>query len=357
MKEYNKKDIKEGMQLRCTDNGGWEHWTTGKNYPVFKNMIGLLVIQSDTGGQREVTDIVQYLNGVSKAKFELLNEEDNKNMYTVGDLVKINDDLQEGIDYDIYCNDEMVTYRGKKAVIVDFYTITMARDNEIKIYKLQDMNGKNIEWSFTDDMFKPTTNTPEQPFKVGDKVRVLNNGTFAWNAEGNLYQKGDIDVVGYVEYCKNDNGGRIRLGTHGSANWIHGNMVELVDHSTIKILETKLENKRSELYLKKQEVSRMNDIIADLEDEISKDRVKLAQLKQDKAEKMTTGALGVGEKFNMYRGNNESQYMVICMPSGDFGIYNLRSRKVLDMIAETYEEVKNYFTELYQDDKIKIIKQ
>lgn len=45
------------------------------------------------------------------------------------------------------------------------------------------------------------------------------------------------------------------------------------------------------------------------------------------------------------------------MPSGDFGIYNLRSRKVLDMTAETYEDVKKYFTELYQDGEIKIIKQ
>lgn len=101
----------------------------------------------------------------------------------------------------------------------------------------------------------------------------------------------------------------------------------------------------------------MNDIINDLEDDISKQRVKLTQLKQDKAEKMTTGALEVGDKFNMYRGNNEAKYMVISMPSGDFGIYNLRSRKVLDMNAETYEDVKKYFTELYQDDKIKIIKQ
>lgn len=133
--------------------------------------------------------------------------------------------------------------------------------------------------------------------------------------------------------------------------------VPVVNNSAIQLLEAKLENNRSELHIKKQEVHRMNDIITGLEDEISKDRVKLTQLKQDKAEKMTTGALEVGEKFNMYRGNNEAKYMVIIMPSGDFGIYNLRSRKVLDMSVETYEEVKNYFTELYQDDKIKIIKQ
>lgn len=167
MKEYNKNDIKEGMQLHCTDDGGWEHWTVGKNYTVFKNMMGLLVIQSDTGGQRNVTDIVQYLNGVAKAKFELLNEKDNKHMYTVGDLVKINDDLRAGCEYKVYCNDDMETYRGKKAVIVDVHTD----------YKLQDMNGETIEGSFTDDMFKITTNTNEPPFKVGDTVRVLNNAT------------------------------------------------------------------------------------------------------------------------------------------------------------------------------------
>lgn len=235
MKEYNKKDIKEGMQLRCTDNGCWDHWTLGKNYTVFKDMMGMLVIQSDTGGQRNVTDIAQYLNGVSKAKFELLNEEDNKNMYTVGDLVKINDDLQSGTDYDIYCIDEMAKQRGKKAVIVDFDTITMTRDNEIKIYKLQDMNGETIKWSFTDDMFKITTNTNEPPFKVGDKVRVLNNATLASKPDGNFYRTGDVDVVGYVECYKNSKGCRIRLGTHGSANWIHFDMIELVEEAQEKL--------------------------------------------------------------------------------------------------------------------------
>lgn len=125
MQEYNKKDIKAGMRLRCTDNGGWEHWTTGKVYNVFKNMMGLLVIQSDTGGQREVTDIVQYLNGVAKAKFELLNEEekevtkyakitkyfgrfntDKRNGLEIGkeyEIVRFSDDSK---DYWVYINDK-----------------------------------------------------------------------------------------------------------------------------------------------------------------------------------------------------------------------------------------------------------
>lgn len=235
MKEYNKKDIKAGMQLRCTDNGGWEHWTLGKVYTVFENTIGSLVMQSDTGRQRDSNDIAQYLNGVAKAKFELLNEEDNKNMYTLGALVKINDDLRAGCEYKIYCNDDMETYRGKKAVIVGFDTIPTPRDNGVKIYKLQDMNGENIEWSFTDDMFKVTTNTNEPPFKVGDKVRVLNNATLASKADGNFYRTGDIDVVGYVECYKNSKGGRIRLGTHGSANWIHFDMIELVEEEPEKL--------------------------------------------------------------------------------------------------------------------------
>lgn len=133
--------------------------------------------------------------------------------------------------------------------------------------------------------------------------------------------------------------------------------VPVVNNSAIQLLEAKLKITNNELTIQKQKLESVKGFIRDLEDDISKQSVKLDQLKQDKAEKMTTGALEVGEKFNMYRGNNEAKYMVISMPSGDFGIYNLRSRKVLDMSVETYEEVKNYFTELYQDDKIKIIKQ
>lgn len=127
--------------------------------------------------------------------------------------------------------------------------------------------------------------------------------------------------------------------------------------NSIQLLEAKINYNNNKLGIQKQELETIKSVINDLEDEISKDKVKLEQLKQDKAAKLTTGHLEVGDKFNMYRGHNEAKYMVIGMPSGDFGIYNLRSRKVLDMSVETYEEVKKYFTELYQDDKIKIIKQ
>lgn len=121
MKEYNKNDIKAGSKLRCTDNGGWEHWTIGKNYKVFKNMMGVLVIQSDTGGQRDVTDIVQYLNGVSNAKFELLNEEE-KEMTKYAKITKYDglyadrmDGLEIGkeykiISYDNHYNDDCRIY-------------------------------------------------------------------------------------------------------------------------------------------------------------------------------------------------------------------------------------------------------
>lgn len=127
--------------------------------------------------------------------------------------------------------------------------------------------------------------------------------------------------------------------------------------NSIQLLEAKINYNNNKLGIQKQELETIKSVINDLEDEISKDSVKLEQLKQDKAAKLTTGHLEVGDKFNMYRGHNEAKYMVIGMPSGDFGIYNLRSRKVLDMTAETYEDVKKYFTELYQDDEIKIIKQ
>lgn len=133
--------------------------------------------------------------------------------------------------------------------------------------------------------------------------------------------------------------------------------VPAANDSDIQLLEEKLKDKNKELGIQKQELENVKSFISELEDEISKDSVKLEKLKQDKAAKLTTGNLEVGDKFNMYRGHNEAKYMVIGMPSGDFGIYNLRSRKVLDMTAETYEDVKKYFTELYQDGEIKIIKQ
>lgn len=192
MKDYNKKDIKAGMKLRCTDNGGWEHWTTGKVYNVFKNMMGVLVIQSDTYGQHDATDIVQYLNGVSKAKFELINKEekemtkyakiteyaglgvtDKKVGLEIGKSYKIveyNSVLTD--DCYVYVSDEYPHYfiSEEQYELVEKPTFKTTIDLESILQpKIDELKNE------AEHLFKKYDRFEQQAIKLSKKVRKLNN--------------------------------------------------------------------------------------------------------------------------------------------------------------------------------------
>lgn len=75
--KYTEKDIKEGMQLRCTDNGSFGFWEEGKVYTVTKLNNGKLGIYGDEmlgRTNRNANDIAHYLNGTLNAKFELVGQ-------------------------------------------------------------------------------------------------------------------------------------------------------------------------------------------------------------------------------------------------------------------------------------------
>lgn len=75
--KYTEKDIKEGMQLRCTDNGSFGFWEEGKIYTVTKLNNGQLGIYGDEmlgRTNRNAKDVAHYLNGSLNAKFELVGQ-------------------------------------------------------------------------------------------------------------------------------------------------------------------------------------------------------------------------------------------------------------------------------------------
>lgn len=75
--KYTEKDIKEGMQLRCTNNGSFDFWEEGKVYTVTKLNNGQLGIYGDEmlgRTNRHTKDIANYLNGKAHAKFELVGQ-------------------------------------------------------------------------------------------------------------------------------------------------------------------------------------------------------------------------------------------------------------------------------------------
>ena len=75
--KYTEKDIKEGMQLRCTDDGSFGFWEEGKIYTVTKLNNGQIGFHGDEmlgRTSRNAKDIAHYLNGNLNAKFELVGQ-------------------------------------------------------------------------------------------------------------------------------------------------------------------------------------------------------------------------------------------------------------------------------------------
>lgn len=75
--KYTEKDIKEGMQLRCTNNGSFGFWEEGKIYTVTKLNNGQIGFHGDEmlgRTSRNAKDIAHYLNGNLNAKFELVGQ-------------------------------------------------------------------------------------------------------------------------------------------------------------------------------------------------------------------------------------------------------------------------------------------
>lgn len=72
-KRYTLDDLKEGMVLRCTDSRGYEFWTTGKEYTLYKDGKGLYVTD-DWGNNSRDTNLLNRLNDKgSNARMEIVS--------------------------------------------------------------------------------------------------------------------------------------------------------------------------------------------------------------------------------------------------------------------------------------------
>ncbi len=69
-KRYTLDDLKEGMVLRCTDSRGYEFWTTGKEYTLYKD----LYVTDDWGNNSRDTNLLNRLNDKgSDARMEIVS--------------------------------------------------------------------------------------------------------------------------------------------------------------------------------------------------------------------------------------------------------------------------------------------
>lgn len=134
--KYTEKDIKEGMQLRCTNNGSFDFWEEGKVYTVTKLNNGQLVIYGDemlARTSRNATDIANYLNGKAPAKFELVGK---MNDFKKKVEAKIEELPKENLGYFKCTNGSIFWTKGKN------YPVSY--DENAKLYTIADNDGDEV---------------------------------------------------------------------------------------------------------------------------------------------------------------------------------------------------------------------
>lgn len=80
--QYTEKDIKEGTKLRCKNDKGFSHWTTGKVYTVQYGTINNYV-EADDGTEIAIRGMLSRLNKENRcdADFEIIKEEKEMKKY------------------------------------------------------------------------------------------------------------------------------------------------------------------------------------------------------------------------------------------------------------------------------------
>lgn len=79
--KYTKNDLYEGMKLRCVSTIEPHWWNVGKQYEVEKRTDGLFILKDETGYIWNSWLILDFLNGKSHCKMELVEEEKEMTKY------------------------------------------------------------------------------------------------------------------------------------------------------------------------------------------------------------------------------------------------------------------------------------
>ena len=164
-----------------------------------------------------------------------------KKILQVGDKVRIKEDLTTGYDYEIYVNNDMISYKGKIA------TIKYANESNDTFFL--DIDGQCQRWEWSEDMFDLISNDIKE--EVKDEVKdesssKLKVGTCVL-IKDDLREGNDYEI--YVNSCMEDYSGKfakITGYTHndhyaldvddGEWHWTE-DMFEVVDFTLVNVLK------------------------------------------------------------------------------------------------------------------------
>lgn len=194
--KYTIDDLKVGTKLRCTDNKGYSHWTTGKVYTVQEGTVDNYV-ETDSGNEIALYAMVHRLNKESSldSEFEIVDEQKQYTEYDIKDGTKLR------------CTKSGTYNRWTKG---DIYTVENEGifdndgDHIGSYYILYCMNEQDSNVKFEIVKEEEKVKYTEKDIKEGMKLRCTdNNGYVRWTT-GAVYEvkKNDEGVL-YIEDVPN----------------------------------------------------------------------------------------------------------------------------------------------------------
>lgn len=167
IKNWTYEDVMLGTKLRCTNDKGFSHWTTGKVYTVKYGTMNNYV-EADEGTEIPVRGMLSRLNKEHKcsAEFEIIKEEEQM-QYT-------EKDLKEGMK--LRCTDDGgfdwwtkgYIYRvANKCIIDDF------GDSAESGYILDSLNNERSPVKFEIFEYPITTITVDIEQQLNDRIELL----------------------------------------------------------------------------------------------------------------------------------------------------------------------------------------
>lgn len=180
--KYTQSDLKLGTKLRCTNDKGFSHWTTGKVYTVQYGTINNYV-ECDDGTQISIGGVLSRLNKENRcdAEFEIV-EEEKEMQYTESDL-------KEGMK--LRCTKSTISWW----TVGKLYELKLTKDNSLSInddqgheaysdYMLDCLNGDHIvKFEIVEQPTATITVDVEQ--RLNDKIELL------LNERENIFKKMD----------------------------------------------------------------------------------------------------------------------------------------------------------------------
>lgn len=287
-----------------------------------------------------------------KPQTETEEEQDMK--LGVGQLVRIGD-ITRGDHYEgIMVTEQMAKAAGKVTTIVELEPIEGSFIHSNMIIRLAGFD--HLNWS--ERMFEVIPNEYDRDqYKEGD-ILECEYAMDDWFTQGNTYE--------VLEHHSNlgifDNEGdfwelyEISDSSEQTFKLTPNYHDEDKYEAELSELEKRLPFKETALDMAKEKLATISREISERTHEIADIERKIADVKTKIGAKNAKGTLTVGDQISMIREYHEAAYQVIQLPDEELALLNVNSRKVLEVRPETFEDVHNYFSELYSDDEIQIVK-